>query len=360
MISVKGLKKQFGDLLVWEGIDVEINKGDCVCIIGPSGCGKSTFLRCLNVLETPTAGQVFIDNEEITAKGAPVDKIRRKMGMVYQSFNLFSHKTVLENVIMAPMLLDKKDKKTAIAQGMRYLDMVGMTERADYMPAQLSGGQKQRAAIARCLAMEPEVILFDEPTSALDPTMVDEVLSVIRVLIKNGMTCVIVTHEMNFAKNAASQIFYMDDHGIYERGTPEEIFEHPTREKTKAFINRLKVFEYRKQVPDFDYYEFISMVSAYCRKYGFKNRQIHSIEVITEELLGYLKAGDKITKAGVRINYDDAKEQINMSFLYGAPMGKLTEMPDFDEISKRIITGFSSEIKYRETQEGNELEFRIL
>ena len=243
MIHIEGLSKSFGSNLVFQDIHVDIEQGDCISVIGPSGCGKSTFLRCINLLERPTAGSVYIDGQEITAKGAPLDQIRRKMGMVYQTFNLFSHKTVLENVMMAPMQLQGLSKKDAFDLAMECLTQVGMAERADYMPSQLSGGQKQRAAIARCVAMKPEIILFDEPTSALDPTMVDEVLAVIRRLVNRGMTCVIVTHEMNFAKAISSQVIYMDEKGIYEMGPPAQIFDAPKRERTKAFINRLKTFQ---------------------------------------------------------------------------------------------------------------------
>jgi polar amino acid transport system ATP-binding protein len=219
MISIRNLKKSFDNNLVFEKVNAEINQGDVIVIIGPSGCGKSTFIRCINLLEKPDSGQIIIDGTDITKDNSVIDKIRQKMGMVYQNFNLFSHKTILENVILAPMNVLKMPKKQAIAEAFEYLKMVGIANRADYMPEQLSGGQKQRAAIARCLAMHPEIILFDEPTSALDPTMVDEVLSVIRKLAKSGMTCVIVTHEMNFAKNIATTIFYMDDKGIYEKGS---------------------------------------------------------------------------------------------------------------------------------------------
>lgn len=201
LVEIKNLTKRFGDNLIWENVNESIEKGDVIVIVGNSGCGKTTFLRCINMLETPSSGQIFIDGDKITAVGADIDKIRSKMGMVYQNFNLFSHLTVLKNIIKAPMVVNKIPKEQAIKEGMEYLRMVGMQERADFMPDQLSGGQKQRVAIARCLAMKPEIILFDEPTSALDPTMVDEVLAVIRNLAKSGFTCVIVTHEMAFAKS---------------------------------------------------------------------------------------------------------------------------------------------------------------
>ena len=285
MIHIEGLSKSFGDNLVFQNISVDIEKGDCVCVIGPSGCGKSTFLRCINLLERPTGGRVFIDGQEITAKGAPLDQIRRKMGMVYQSFNLFSHKTVLENVMMAPMQLQGLPKKDAFQLAMECLTQVGMAERADYMPSHLSGGQKQRTAIARCVAMKPELILFDEPTSALDPTMVDEVLAVIRRLVNRGMTCVIVTHEMNFAKAVSSQVIYMDERGIYEMGPPPQIFDAPKREKTRAFIHRLKTFQQTITDRHFDIYGLNGAVVEFCRRQFATEKQIYRVQLVLEELL---------------------------------------------------------------------------
>ena len=285
MIHIEDLCKSYGDNLVFKNVNADIEKGDCVCIIGPSGCGKSTFLRCLNRLEQPSSGRVFIDGEEITAKKAPLDKIRRKMGMVYQTFNLFSHKTILENVMMAPMQLGGLSKKEAYELAMDCLSQVGMAERADYMPQQLSGGQKQRAAIARCVAMRPEIILFDEPTSALDPTMVDEVLAVIRRLVNRGLTCVIVTHEMNFARTISPKIIYMDEKGIYEMGSPSQIFDAPQREKTRAFINRLKTFHRTITDRNFDIYELNSAAVEFCRRQYASEKQIYRVQLVLEEML---------------------------------------------------------------------------
>ncbi len=285
VIHIEGLAKSFGDNLVFQNINVDIEKGDCISVIGPSGCGKSTFLRCINMLEPPSAGRVFIDGQEITAKGAPLDQIRRRMGMVYQTFNLFSHKTVLENVMMAPMHLQGLSKSDAFELAMTCLTQVGMAERADYMPSQLSGGQKQRAAIARCIAMKPEIVLFDEPTSALDPTMVDEVLAVIRRLVNRGMTCIIVTHEMNFARTISSRVIYMDERGIYEMGPPSQIFDAPRRERTKAFINRLKTFQQTITERDFDIYGLNSAVVEFCRRQFASEKQIYRVQLVLEELL---------------------------------------------------------------------------
>ena len=229
MIKIENLSKSYGDLEVLKNISVEINKGEVISIIGPSGCGKSTFIRCLNRLEEPTSGKIFIDGEEITGKNIKLHKLRMKMGMVFQSFNLFSHLTIIENIMLGPVNLLKMDRQTAYDEGMELLEMVGLGSKSLSYPDELSGGQKQRAAIARTLAMKPEIVLFDEPTSALDPRMTSEVLAVIKKLAADGLTMMIVTHEMKFAKNVSNRVFYMDEKGIYEDGTPEQIFENPKK-----------------------------------------------------------------------------------------------------------------------------------
>ena len=239
MIKVKNLHKQFGDLQVLQGIDEHIEKGEVVVVIGPSGSGKSTFLRCLNLLEKATEGEIYVDDELITAPGTDVNRIRQKMGMVFQHFNLFPHLTIRKNITLAPVLLKKMIKEEAGKRAMELLSMVGLEEKADAYPAQLSGGQKQRVAIARALAMDPEIMLFDEPTSALDPEMVGEVLEVMKNLARSGMTMVIVTHEMGFAKEVASRVLFMDQGVVMEQGKPEEIFEHPKNERTKLFLSKV-------------------------------------------------------------------------------------------------------------------------
>ena len=239
MIEVQNLHKYFGELEVLKGVDTHIGKGDCVCVIGPSGGGKSTFLRCINLLEMPTKGDIIIEGVSVMNNLKQIDQLRQKVGMVFQQFNLFPHKTVLENITMAPVLLKKMTKEVANATGMELLDRVGLAEKAGVYPNRLSGGQKQRVAIARALAMQPDVLLFDEPTSALDPEMVGEVLEVMKQLARNHTTMVVVTHEMGFAREVGDRILFMDGGIISEQGTPEELFSHPKGERTKEFLSKV-------------------------------------------------------------------------------------------------------------------------
>jgi ABC-type polar amino acid transport system ATPase subunit len=239
VIKVEDLHKSYGKNEVLKGITKQINKGDIVAIIGPSGSGKSTFLRCINLLETPTKGSVFVEGENLSDKGTNLDRVRQRVGMVFQHFNLFPHKTVLENLTVAPIKLGLKNLNEANEIAMKLLEKVGLKEKANEYPNRLSGGQKQRIAIARALAMEPHIMLFDEPTSALDPEMVKEVLDVMRDLAKEGMTMLIVTHEMGFAKNVANRVFFMDHGYILEDSTPNELFENPKNERTKEFLDKV-------------------------------------------------------------------------------------------------------------------------
>ena len=239
MITTKGLTKDFGALHVLRGIDQHVEKGEVVVVIGPSGSGKSTFLRCLTLLEEPTAGQIFLDGEEITAKHVDINRIRRRMGMVFQQFNLFPHKTVLENIMLAPVHLKMATKEQAKEKAMALLDRVGLTEKAQSYPKQLSGGQQQRIAIVRALAMDPEVMLFDEPTSALDPEMVGEVLEVMKSLARSGMTMVVVTHEMGVAREVGDRVLFMDEGLVVEEGTPEQVFGNPQNKRTQDFLSKL-------------------------------------------------------------------------------------------------------------------------
>ena len=239
MIKVRNLQKSFGDNHVLNGIDVDIRKGECVCVIGPSGSGKSTFLRCLNLLGEPEEGEIFINGQDIMDPKLNVDKYRENLGMVFQHFNLFPNMTVKQNITLAPVRLKKWTKEEADTKAIELLRKVGLERKADTYPNKLSGGQKQRVAIARALAMNPEVMLFDEPTSALDPEMVGEVLDVMKSLVKEGMTMVVVTHEMGFAKNVSDRVIFMDQGVIVEDESPRELFENPKHERTKNFLSKV-------------------------------------------------------------------------------------------------------------------------
>ncbi len=239
MISVKKLTKNFEGVDVLKSIDIEINKGDVMCVIGPSGSGKSTFLRCLNMLEKPTSGNIIFEGDDLTDKKTDLNLHRQRMGMVFQQFNLFPHMTILQNLTCAPVMLKKATKEQAEAKAMELLGRVGLADRAQSYPNQLSGGQKQRVAIVRALCMEPDVMLFDEPTSALDPEMVGEVLDVMRELASEGMTMVVVTHEMGFAREVSNRVIFLDDGVIAEEGSPEDIFGNPQCERLKTFLAKV-------------------------------------------------------------------------------------------------------------------------
>ncbi|MDD7413662.1 MAG: amino acid ABC transporter ATP-binding protein [bacterium] len=239
MLSVRGLTKSFEGVDVLRGVDADVNRGDVICVIGPSGSGKSTFLRCLNLLEKPSGGQIFFEGTELTGKKVDLDRHRQKMGMVFQQFNLFPHMTILENLTCAPMLLKKIPREQAEEKAMSLLSRVGLADRAGAYPAQLSGGQKQRVAIVRALCMEPDVMLFDEPTSALDPEMVGEVLDVMKELARAGMTMVVVTHEMGFAREVSSRVLFLDGGVIAEEGAPQQIFGAPKSERLRSFLNKV-------------------------------------------------------------------------------------------------------------------------
>ena len=239
LFEIKDLQKKFGSLTVFDGLSETICKGDVVVIIGPSGGGKSTFIRCLNLLEQPTAGKIYFEGEDITAKGFDVNRHRQKVGMVFQQFNLFNNLTVLENITISLTKVKKQSEEESEEKALKLLKRVGLEDKANAYPSQLSGGQKQRIAIVRALAMEPDVLLFDEPTSALDPEMVGEVLQVISDLARDGITMVVVTHEMGFARKVGTRVLFMDGGQIAEQGTPEKIFEHPQNARTKEFLSKV-------------------------------------------------------------------------------------------------------------------------
>ena len=240
VISIRDLHKSFGDLDVLKGVDLDVHKGEVVVVLGPSGSGKSTLLRCVNLLEEPTSGQIFFEGQEITAPKTDVNAVRAKLGMVFQSFNLFPQLTAKKNVMLAQQKVLKRSREQAERVAIEQLSRVGLVDRADYKPAQLSGGQQQRVAIARALAMDPHVMLFDEATSALDPELVRDVLGVMKDMARGGMTMIVVTHEMGFARDVADRVVFMDGGVIVEQGTPEEVFDHPQHERTKDFLGHIK------------------------------------------------------------------------------------------------------------------------
>ena len=288
LISVSHLSKSFGSLHVLRDISLEVRPGEVISVIGPSGTGKSTFLRCLNLLEQPSGGTIRIDGQDILSPDANVPLLRRRMGMVFQSFNLFNDKSVLDNITMSPILLLGKSREEAEQQAHRLLEMVGLAERADAMPDELSGGQKQRVAIARALAMEPEILLFDEPTSALDPTMVSEVLGVITRLAREGMTMIIVTHEMRFARQVSSRVLFFAEGVIYEEGTPEQLFHHPQRTLTQRFIRQIHETEFTIRSEHFDWYAMMAQMEQFCRQYNLSRQRTENVYRAVDESLAIL------------------------------------------------------------------------
>ena len=285
VITISHLKKAYPNVTPLKDVNTDIFRGDVISVIGPSGTGKSTLLRCVNRLETPTAGEIRVLGQDmVSAKGAQLCAVRRRMGMVFQSFNLFPHLTVIENIMLSPVELLGQDRQTACRRGMALLGRVGLAEKALSYPDELSGGQKQRVAIARTLAMDPEIVLFDEPTSALDPTMVGEVLSVIRTLAGQGLTMLIVTHEMKFARDVSTRVFYMDQGLIYEEGSPEQIFEHPKTDRCRAFVHRLKTLRLEVSSRSFDFLGAAGQIDQFARKQLLDARQSLKFQQLFEEL----------------------------------------------------------------------------
>ena len=354
MIQVEHLSKKYGDLVVLKDVTINIGNGEVISIIGPSGTGKSTFLRCLNLLEQPTSGTIAIDGINILDARAEVPKIRQKMNMVFQSFNLFSHLSVLENLTIGPIKLRGMGRKDAEQKSQDLLKLVGLAEKSGSYPDELSGGQKQRVAIARCLAMNPEIILFDEPTSALDPTMVSEVLSVIRRLAKDGMTMVIVTHEMDFARDVSNRVLYMDEGLIYEEGTPQQIFEHPQKEKTKAFINRVRSFNYRISSPDYDLYAMNAEIEAFCEKQILPRRTRHNLLLVVEELLQIYRPHLNMPLVELTLAYSEKKESLELVCeSTGEGLNLLDKALLPDELGLNIIKSLTERIDYQRAKNMN-------
>ena len=356
MIKIEHLKKEYPNITPLKDVNTVINNGDVISIIGPSGTGKSTLLRCINQLEKPTSGRIWVDDVEITDPKCEITRVRQKMGMVFQSFNLFGHKTVIENIMFAPMRLLGKSKQEAYDTGMRLLRMVGLAKKALNYPDELSGGQKQRIAIARTLAMDPEVILFDEPTSALDPTMVGEVQAVIQDLTKTGKTLMIVTHEMNFARAICNRVFYMDEGGVYEDGSPEQIFEHPKRENTRRFVRRLKVLELNIASRDYDFLGMAGEIAQYCNKNQIAPKLANRIQLDFEETVQLLVPRLEDLRILAVCEYSEATQSAEWTIGYGGPRLDVTRMDD--EIALAVLGGMTQDVEYA-WQEGAELPNRL-
>jgi polar amino acid transport system ATP-binding protein len=335
----------YGDLTVLRDVNAEIKKGEVISIIGPSGTGKSTFLRCLNLLDAPTDGSIYIDGQDILSAKANVPLLRRKMGMVFQNFNLFEHLSVMGNLTIGPIKLLGRSREVAKARARELLKIVGLAEKENAFPSELSGGQKQRIAIARCLSMEPEIILFDEPTSALDPTMVSEVLSVIRRLAKEGMTMAIVTHEMKFAHDVSSRIFYMDQGVIYEEGTPHEIFTAPRKNLTRTFINRIRSFHFHIANANYDLYALNAEVENFGEKHIFTPSRRNAVLLLVEEVLQLcFSIGDEAiaNTGGVDLNlsYSENTDVVEVMLESHASIESvMTRHEPDDGLSKSIIAG---------------------
>ena len=353
IITVKGLCKSFRGVPVLANLDAEINKGEIVSIIGPSGAGKSTFLRCLNLLETPDSGVILVDGEN--ASNIDVRKLRRKMGMVFQQFNLFPHLTALQNIMLAPTTLLKESKASAQAYALDLLEKVGLAGKAWAFPSELSGGQQQRVAIARALAMRPEIMLFDEPTSALDPTMVNEVLGVIRSLAdESGMTMAIVTHEMRFARDVSDRVFYMDQGVVYEEGTAEQIFERPRRDRTRAFIRRVDTIRYDLD-KDFDYYGFDAKIDDFAMKHLVEQERRELLVQLVEGLFDdffFLKVDELTFTLGVT-----EKKDVELRFVYGGPeLNPLVSEDPASVSARNLIMKNCTEPEFSIVDEKNVLE----
>lgn len=361
MIKIEHLTKRFDDNLILKDINAEIHKGEVISIIGPSGTGKSTFLRCLNLLEKPDSGFISINGVDILKKGADIPLLRRKMGMVFQSFNLYSHMTVLENLTIGPVKLLRRNKEQAEKKAVEMLKMVGLSERTIAFPDELSGGQKQRVAIARCLAMEPEIILFDEPTSALDPTMVSEVLAVIRRLAKEGMTMAIVTHEMDFARDVSNRILFMDDGIIYEEGSPKDVFNNPQKEKTRAFIHRLRILKEEIASQDFDLYKINSDIEAFCAKHTIDKSTVNNILLLFEEIViqMLMPKKDKNSKILLTLEYAEKKGAFQLIFEYAGPPENPLIDDNPDNLSLLIIKKIAKESSYSILNGKNQLIITI-
>lgn len=346
MIEIQHLRKEYPASTPLKDVNTVIRDGDIISVIGPSGTGKSTLLRCINMLETPTSGHILIDGTDVTDKNCDIDLIRQKVGMVFQSFNLFEHLTVIENIMMPQTDLKKRTRQEAFDKGMSLLHSVGLGRQALRYPSELSGGQKQRVAIARTLAMDPEAILFDEPTSALDPTMVGEVQTVIRQLSQSVKAMMIVTHEMRFAKEISNKVFYMDQGIIYEEGTPEQIFDHPVKERTRAFVNGLKVLHIHVNSESFDFIGTQSQIEEYCYKNQVSVKTAYRISSVFEELcVQILMPTLSECDISMTVEYSEKSAQTRMVLRYGGD--PFNPKDTKNELAYKVLAGLCKEIHWQ-------------
>ncbi len=342
IISVKNMEKRFGDNVILHDVTTEIEKGEVISIIGPSGTGKSTFLRAINFLDPPTGGEICFDGAPVAKSN--VDAVRRRMGMVFQSFGLFSHLDVMGNLTAGPVKLLHLSQSEAEERAAELLKTEGLSERARFFPRQLSGGQKQRVAIARCLAMSPEVILFDEPTSALDPTMVSEVMAVMRSLAKSGMTMLVVTHEMDFARDVSSRVLYMDEGGIYEQGTPDEIFNNPQKPKTREFIYNIRSYHFEAGSRDFDYVEMLSGVENFCFRHAIGRKTANKLQLLAEELMINIVA-PQYGVCALAVHFSEKQDTCEISVSYKGKAGNALDTAE-DKLAAGMVKSSARELRH--------------
>ena len=361
MISVRHIYKTFEtqdgkQATVLRDVSCDFRDGETVSIIGASGVGKSTLLRVLNMLIPPTSGEIYMDGEEVTSKGYPVHRMRQRMGMVFQSFALFPHLTVLENVTLAPMKLKGLSREEAEADGMEMLRKVGMAGQWKEMPTNLSGGQQQRTAIARTLAMKPEIILLDEPTSALDPTMVAEVQGVLQMLSQEKMTMIIVTHKMQFARDISQRVLFMHAGTIHEDGTPEQIFGNPQRIETQTFVHIIRRLTFDITSYDFDFYDITSRIKQFCIRYAMPDK-MDPITHVVEELLVLMRKYNK--PIHIEVTYSELDYSSTVVIVHKGETISPLEREDADELAVMIVQGMSDDIQTEQTPEGVKLTFKM-
>ena len=359
MIEISHLQKEYSDSMPLKDVNTTIHKGDVIAVIGASGCGKSTLLRCINMLDPPTGGKIVVDGEDITGEGYDLTRLRRKIGMVFQSYELFNHQSVIENVMRPQMQLLGRGKQEAYDKAYALLSMVGLANRQFQFPEQLSGGQKQRIAIARALAMDPEILLLDEPTSALDPAMVGEVEAVIQELAKRGVTMMLVTHNMNFARSVSNRVFYLDGGCICEDGTPKQIFEEPQKERTKRFIRSLSMLEIKADAENFDYPRAIADIERFGARQGLDRRTVHKLQMIFEELCALYFQSDEYGGNCISavFEHQERNRVIEVTFRHNSEETAADDIQS--EISLAILRGFTETFEHSCVQDEDAYTHKI-